>query len=65
MNEGEEKEDNNHKEVAIHQEEQDIQNKEDNKDKNAKKNLNKPSKKKNSKKFEVKETQIDLTNAPN
>ena len=46
MNEGEEKEDNNHKEVAIHQEEQDIQNKEDNKAKNAKKNLNKPSKKK-------------------
>ena len=46
MNEGEEKEDNNHKEVAIHQEEQDIQNKDDNKAKNAKKNLNKLSKKK-------------------
>ena len=42
MNEGEEKEDNNHKEVAIHQEEQDIQNKKNKKGKNAKKNLNKP-----------------------
>ena len=38
MNEGEEQEGNNHKEVAIHQEEQDNQNKEDNKAKNAKKN---------------------------